>query len=191
MSFDSNRRSRFSAWVICLLFSSVSIGCHQLSPRPVATYSQPPAYQYAPTTPSYNTPSPDPAYGSPTPVDPNYGAARPVTPTLPRAAQPSLSGRPAESYNRRVPTPVEPPEESSPSSNSFVGPVLTPPTDLEDSDAESGSSNSFLDSLGSTEPPDYPSRRPVEPKTKPAELELSVRVPETQQSVHVLEVCMM
>lgn len=172
----------FRSWpmVACLLSGITQVGCHQLTPRPVATFSQPPVYQSPQVTPNYTTPTPDPSYGTPTPADP-YGAARPVSPITPDAAQPSLSGRPLESYNRRVPTPVDPPDDTTTPSDSFVGPVLAPPTDLPESESPDEMSSLFPESPRSDDTLRGLDRSTPEPKTKPASLDLSVRVSANHQ----------
>ncbi|WP_166822345.1 hypothetical protein [Thalassoroseus pseudoceratinae] len=158
----------------------MTVGCHQLTPQPVATYSQPPISSYPSGTPSYVSPTPDPAYGSPTPADP-YGASRPVTPTTPEVAQPSLSGRPEESYNRRVPTPVEPPADSSSPTDSFVGPVLTPPTDIPESESEDELPSLIPESSRSDTNSGLYGRATPPAKSRPANLELSIRVSANHQ----------
>ncbi len=180
MGCQHNRHFRVWSIIACLLSGMTQVGCHQLTPRPVATFNQPPVYQYSPATPNYSTPTPDPAYGTPTPVEP-YGAARPVSPATPDAAQPSLSGRPLESYNRRVPTPVDPPDDSPTPSNSFVGPVLAPPTDLPESESKNEMSSLFPEAEGTNDESRELDRTLPQPKTKPANLDLSVRVSANHQ----------
>jgi uncharacterized repeat protein (TIGR01451 family) len=94
----------------------LACGCRQLVARPATpTYAPTP---YAPYTPSVPyapaqpvAPTPDPGFGAPA-----YGGG---------LQPPGVD----EQIDRRVPTPVDPPTEPTPTDDGLTGPTLAPPRD--------------------------------------------------------------